>query len=95
MAIGPIIIALLIVGFLIYMVTTVPIPINPWVKNLIIGIIFIGLVIWLLNMFGISTGGIHLTKQDLFEMVSKTMYKKELALLYTPRYTVLEVNKGV
>lgn len=59
MSIGPIIVALLIVGFLIYMITSVPIPINPWIKNLIVGIIFIALVIWLLNTFGVSTG-LHL-----------------------------------
>jgi succinate dehydrogenase hydrophobic anchor subunit len=59
MAIGGIIVVLLIVGFLIYMLTTVPIPINPWIKNLIVGIIFICLVIWLLNLAGIATG-IHL-----------------------------------
>ncbi len=56
MAIGSLIIVLLIVGFLVYMLTTVPIPIHPWFRNLILGVIFIVLVIWLMNLAGISTG---------------------------------------
>ncbi len=56
MSIGPILVALLIVGFLIYMITSVPIPIHPWIKNLIAGIIFIALVIWLMTVAGIPTG---------------------------------------
>lgn len=56
MAIGSLIVALLIVGFIIYMLTTAPIPIHPWIKNLIVGIIFIALVIYLMNVFGIATG---------------------------------------
>ncbi len=59
MSIIALVVILLIAGFIIYMVSTAPIPIHPWIKNLIIGVIFLGLVIWLLNSFGLNTG-IHL-----------------------------------
>lgn len=56
MSIITLILVLLIVGFLIYMLQTLPLPVHPWVKTLVIGIVVICLVIWLLNAFGINTG---------------------------------------
>ena len=56
MPIVPIIVALLIVGFLIWVIQTVPIPIPQWVKQIIIGVIVLGLIIWLLQLFGLDTG---------------------------------------
>lgn len=52
-------VALLIVGFVIFVVQTAPIPVSPWVRNIINGVIVIGLLIWLLNAFGLNTG-VHL-----------------------------------
>ncbi len=56
MSIVTLLIVLLIVGFVLYMLQTAPLPINPWVKSLITGILIIVLMIWLLQSFGIATG---------------------------------------
>jgi hypothetical protein len=56
MSIITLVLVLLIVGFLIYMLQTLPLPIHPWIKNLILGVVIIVFVIWLLNAFGINTG---------------------------------------
>ena len=56
MPIVPIILVLCLFGFLVYMLRSAPLPIDPWVKSLIIGIVCFALVIWLLNAFGINTG---------------------------------------
>jgi len=59
MAIIPLLIAVLIVGFAVWLIQTAPLPINSWFKNVIIGIIVIAFIIWLLNHFGLYTG-IHI-----------------------------------
>ncbi len=59
MGIIPLIIILLVVGFVIYLIQTVPVPIHPWIRKAIIGVIFLFLVIYLLQSFGINTG-LHL-----------------------------------
>ncbi len=56
MHIIPIIIVLLVIGFAVYMFFTAPIPIHPWFKNLILGILFLALIIWALQLFGLHTG---------------------------------------
>lgn len=56
MSLVTLVLVLLIVGFLVYMLFTAPIPIHPWFKNLIVGIVFIALVIWLLQLLGVHTG---------------------------------------
>ncbi len=56
MSIISLIIALLILGFVVYIIQTAPIPINPWFKNIILGVIIIGVLIWLLQGFGFDTG---------------------------------------
>ncbi len=56
MSITAIVVALLIAGFLIYMIQTAPIPISPWIKNLIMGVMVIGVVIWILQSAGLDTG---------------------------------------
>lgn len=50
------VVILLIAGFVIYIIQTAPIPINPWIKNVIVGILIIGVLIWLLQVFGFDTG---------------------------------------
>ncbi len=56
MSIISICLVLLLVGFVVYMVTSAPIPIDPWFKRLIVGVICFGVLIWLLNVVGIGTG---------------------------------------
>lgn len=51
-----IIVALLIVGFVCWLVTTAPIPVHPWVKSVIVGVIFLTVLIWILNGLGLNTG---------------------------------------
>jgi hypothetical protein len=56
MSIISLILVLLLVGFLIWIVQTAPIPIHPWIKMVIMGVMFFLLLIWILNAFGVSTG---------------------------------------
>lgn len=56
MPIIPLIIALFVIGFGVYMLYTFPIPIHPWFKNFIIGVVLICLLIWGLQMLGFKTG---------------------------------------
>jgi hypothetical protein len=56
MSIIGLVIALLVIGFIIYIIQTAPIPINPWFKNIIVGVLVIGALIWLLQGFGVDTG---------------------------------------
>ena len=56
MSIVSIIIALIIVGFICWLVTTAPIPIHPWIKSVIIGVMFIAVLIWIMNGLGVNTG---------------------------------------
>lgn len=56
MSVVTIVLVLLFVGFIIWLVQTVPVPVNPWIKNVIMGIIFFAVLIWLLNTMGIHTG---------------------------------------
>jgi hypothetical protein len=61
MSIIGIIVLLLIVGFLFWIVSTVPIPVHPWVKTVILGLISLFLLIWVLNLLGLNTGiNVHL-----------------------------------
>lgn len=62
MSIISLVLVLLVFGFIAYMLTTVPIPIHPWIKTLILGILVFALVIYLLGVFGVNTGfHMHLT----------------------------------
>lgn len=56
MSIVSIIIALLIVGFIAYLIQIAPVPIHPWFKAAIIGILIIATIIWILNGMGLGTG---------------------------------------
>ncbi len=61
MSIIGIVLVLLVVGFLFWIIQTAPIPISPWFKTVIMGVIAIGLLIWLLQVFGFHTGlNLHL-----------------------------------
>ena len=51
-----IVIVLLVVGFLMYVIQTAPIPVHPWVKTVILGVIGFFLLIFVLNLFGVHTG---------------------------------------
>lgn len=56
MNIVTIIVTLLIVGFVCWLIQTAPIPIHPWIKSAIMGIVFIVVLLWLLNSAGLNTG---------------------------------------
>lgn len=56
MNIVSLLVALIIIGFVCWMLYSVPIPMSPWVRSLIGGILFIVVLIWVLNSFGFNTG---------------------------------------
>jgi hypothetical protein len=56
MSIISIVLILLVLGFVIWLVQTAPIPIHPWIKSVIMGVIFIAVLIWILNSLGLNTG---------------------------------------
>lgn len=56
MSVITIILVLLFVGFILWMLTTAPIPIHPWIKTLIIGLVCFALLIWILSALGVHTG---------------------------------------
>lgn len=56
MSIVSIVLVLLFVGFILWMLTTAPIPIHPWIRTLIFGLVFFAVLIWILNALGIHTG---------------------------------------
>ncbi len=51
-----IILVLCLVGFLCWVVSTAPIPIHPWFKTIIIGVIVFCAIVWTLNRLGVHTG---------------------------------------
>lgn len=51
-----IVLVLIIVGFVCWLIQTAPIPIHPWVKSAIMGLIFIFVLFWLLSKLGVDTG---------------------------------------
>lgn len=59
MSVLSLVIVLCIIGFVIYMLMTAPIPIHPWIRTMIIGIICIALILWVMAEFGLNTG-IHM-----------------------------------
>ncbi len=56
MSIVTIILTLLVIGFVIYIIQTAPIPIHPWFKMIIMGVIGICALIFVLNLLGVHTG---------------------------------------
>jgi hypothetical protein len=56
MSIVGIVLVLLFVGFIFWIIQTAPIPIHPWIKMVIMGVIAFALLIWLLNVLGVHTG---------------------------------------
>ena len=56
MPIVTVILVLLFVGFVLYMLTSAPIPIHPWIRTLIIGLVCFALILWILSIMGVSTG---------------------------------------
>lgn len=55
MSIVALLVACLIVGFLLYIIRTVPV-IDPWIKNIMYGLVCIVFIIWLLQGFGLLAG---------------------------------------
>jgi hypothetical protein len=51
-----IIIVIAAIGFLVWMLSTAPLPIHPWFINLIVGIVVLCTIIWILNRLGVHTG---------------------------------------
>lgn len=56
MSIVSLILVLLFIGFLIYLIQTAPIPVHPWIKTVIMGLIFFAALIYVLNVLGVHTG---------------------------------------
>ncbi len=56
MSIVGIVLVLLVIGFILWMLQTAPIPIHPWIKTLIIGIIVFAVIVWMLELAGVHTG---------------------------------------
>ncbi len=56
MPIVTVILILIVVGFVMYLIQTAPIPIHPWFKMLIMGVMGIFALIFVLNLLGIHTG---------------------------------------
>ena len=50
----PVILAIAIVGFIVWVVLQIPMP--QIFKNIIIGVVALALIIWLLQMLGVATG---------------------------------------
>ncbi len=61
MSIVGIVLVLLVVGFVLWVVQTAPLPINSWIRTVIMGVIVLGAMVWLLNALGVHTGvNLHL-----------------------------------
>lgn len=56
MSLLTLVLVLLIFGFICWVITSAPIPMNPWIKNVILGILVIAMVIYVLDSFGLHTG---------------------------------------
>jgi hypothetical protein len=56
MPIISLILVLLFIGFLIYLIQSAPIPVHPWIKTVIMGIIFFAALVYVLNALGVHTG---------------------------------------
>ena len=56
MPIVTIVLVLLVVGFVLYLIQTVPIPIHPWFKMVIMGVLGFFALVFVLNMLGVHTG---------------------------------------
>jgi hypothetical protein len=56
MSIVTLVLAIVIFGFLCWLVQTIPAPITSWTRTVIIGILFIAFLIWVLNSMGVNTG---------------------------------------
>jgi hypothetical protein len=52
MLLGPIIIAIVVVGFLLWLVNSY-IPMQPTIKTIVNAVVIIVLVVWLLHVFGV------------------------------------------
>lgn len=53
------ILVLLFIGFVVWLIQTAPIPVHPWIKTVVIGLIFFCVLIWILNQLGVHTGFDH------------------------------------
>ena len=56
MSVVTIVLVLLAVGFVMYIIQTAPIPVHPWIKTIILGVIGFALLIFVLNLLGVHTG---------------------------------------
>lgn len=56
MPVVTIVLVLLVVGFVMYMLQTAPIPVHPWVRTLILGVMGFFVLIFVLNLLGVPTG---------------------------------------
>lgn len=56
MSIISIVLVLIVLGFALWVIQSAPIPINPWIKTVIMGVIVIAVLIWVLNLLGFHTG---------------------------------------
>lgn len=56
MSIIGVVLILLFLGFVLWIIQTAPIPINAWIRMVIMGFIIFAALIWILNLLGINTG---------------------------------------
>lgn len=56
MSIIGIVLVLLAIGFVLWIIQTAPIPIHPWIKTVIMGVVIFAVLIWILNLLGVHTG---------------------------------------
>lgn len=52
----PLVLSLILAAGVIWLIQTAPLPIHPWIRNIISFILFFALLIYLLGSFGIETG---------------------------------------
>lgn len=56
MSLISLLLAVVVIGFICWVIQSAPIPMNPWFKNVLVGIIAIAALFWLMGAFGFSTG---------------------------------------
>lgn len=61
MSLVSIIVWILFVGLILWIITSAPIPINPWLRSVLIALISFFFLLWFLQALGIHTGfNLHL-----------------------------------
>lgn len=59
MSIISLLLAIVVIGFICWVIQSAPIPMNAWFKNVLVGVIAIAALFWIVGAFGFHTG-VHL-----------------------------------